>query len=535
MQGVHLRKYGVETTIDFEVYEVDGVDLRVDWVPAAADCEVMKDEGASTQCTNTATDEGSTYSIVLTATEMEAARLIFKAVDAATKVFLDKVIIIETYGDVLAMHESDLDTPIEDQVWDAILTGASHNSATSAGRRLRQLSSNVYTDGTAQAGGVNQITLAAGESSQNDIYQQSYVAIIGGTGAGQGHHILTYNGTSKIATIDDDWIVQPDATSEYIIYGAGSHDGYEEGLAQAGANGSITLQSTAETGTNRYKDSYITILSGVGAHQSRRITGYNGSSKVATVSPDWVVNPDSTSGYNITPQANAIETAKEVWDRIISKANHNVGQSAGKNLRELGVLIAAEGAVSGTPTTTVFTTNITGFDDNFFVDQVVSAYNGADQAGQGRIIVAYDGTTGVITIDEPFTTALNSGDDVVIFTLHVHPVGQIADAVLDELTSEHTIAGSVGKVLNDQARSAATIRNGAVVSGTLSTTEMTTDLTVSIADQFNGRIIIFASDTTTAALRGQATDITATTVSGSKLGFTALTTAPVVGDTFAVV
>jgi len=120
-QSVHLRKYGVQTTIDFEVYEIDGVDLRVDWVPAAADCEVMKDEGASTQCTNTATDEGSTYSIVLTATEMQAARLVLKIVDAATKAFLDKVVIIETYGNASAMHAFDLDTA--DQVV-ASVTGA---------------------------------------------------------------------------------------------------------------------------------------------------------------------------------------------------------------------------------------------------------------------------------------------------------------------------------------------------------------------------------------------------------------------------
>ncbi|HDZ20955.1 hypothetical protein LCGC14_0878540 [marine sediment metagenome] len=111
-QSTHLRKYGVQTTIDFEVYEVDGVDLRVDWVPAAADCEVMKDEGASTQCTNTATDEGSTYSIVLTATEMQAARLVLKVVDAATKVFLDKVIVIETYGNASAQHAMDFDDAV---------------------------------------------------------------------------------------------------------------------------------------------------------------------------------------------------------------------------------------------------------------------------------------------------------------------------------------------------------------------------------------------------------------------------------------
>jgi len=109
-QGIQLRKYGVEFTVDFELYEIDGVDLRTDWTPAAADCEVMKDGGAFTQCTNTATDEGSTYSIVITATEAEAARIVIKVVDAATKVFLDKVIVVETYGNASAQHAFDLDT-----------------------------------------------------------------------------------------------------------------------------------------------------------------------------------------------------------------------------------------------------------------------------------------------------------------------------------------------------------------------------------------------------------------------------------------
>ena len=110
MADVRLRKYGVQTTIDFDVYGIDGVDLNGDWVPAAADCEIMKDGGASTQCDNTATDEGITFSIVLTATEMEAARPVLKIQDAVTKVILDEVIIIETYGNAAAQHAFDLDT-----------------------------------------------------------------------------------------------------------------------------------------------------------------------------------------------------------------------------------------------------------------------------------------------------------------------------------------------------------------------------------------------------------------------------------------
>ena len=56
-----------------------------------------------------------------------------------------------------------------------------------------------------------------------------------------------------------------------------------------------------------------------------------------------------------------------------------------------------------------------------------------------------------------------------------------------------------------------------------------------VANQFLGLILKFARDTTTAALRGQATDVTASTAPGSGnvgLTFTALTTAPASGDTF---
>jgi len=85
------------------------------------------------------------------------------------------------------------------------------------------------------------------------------------------------------------------------------------------------------------------------------------------------------------------------------------------------------------------------------------------------------------------------------------------------------------------AISAGTILSGTAQTGTLSTTEMTTNLTISVNDQFNGRIIIFNGDTTTAALRRQATDITDSVTTDGKLTFTAITTAPVNGDTFIIV
>ena len=82
-----------------------------------------------------------------------------------------------------------------------------------------------------------------------------------------------------------------------------------------------------------------------------------------------------------------------------------------------------------------------------------------------------------------------------------------------------------------------------MIRGTITSGASTTSIPTSAfspagaaADQFKGRIVIFDNDTATAALRGQATDITASSNSSTPtLTVTALTTTPASGDTFSVV
>jgi hypothetical protein len=76
---------------------------------------------------------------------------------------------------------------------------------------------------------------------------------------------------------------------------------------------------------------------------------------------------------------------------------------------------------------------------------------------------------------------------------------------------------------------------GTVTSGATTTSIPTSSLdpAASATDQFKGRILLFDRNTTTANLRGQATDITAST-SGGVLTVTALSHAPVSGDTFTI-
>jgi hypothetical protein len=123
-KGPFLRKYGVAATLDFDLFEIDGVDFRVDAVHAVGDTVIMKDEAAEANTTNAFVDEGQTYSIILTATEMQAARVKVVIVDqTAPKVWLDTSFTIETYGNASAEHAFDLDTAL------VTLAAATHTGA----------------------------------------------------------------------------------------------------------------------------------------------------------------------------------------------------------------------------------------------------------------------------------------------------------------------------------------------------------------------------------------------------------------------
>lgn len=115
MAQVHLRKYAALLTtakaVTFSLFEVDGIDLRVDASFATGDVTISKDGGAEVNTTNLPVDEGKGYSLVLTLLELTASQVRISIVDqTGTKVWLDIELIVETYGNASAMHAFDLDT-----------------------------------------------------------------------------------------------------------------------------------------------------------------------------------------------------------------------------------------------------------------------------------------------------------------------------------------------------------------------------------------------------------------------------------------
>ena len=132
MSKVILRKYGEATIVPFSLFEIDGIDFKTDAVWVLGDVKLMKDEGVEANITVGFVDEGQGYSQALTAANMQFARGKVYIVDQGTKAWLDTGIYIETYGHASAQHPF-----MGEGVWDRKLTGATHNIAASAGRRLR--------------------------------------------------------------------------------------------------------------------------------------------------------------------------------------------------------------------------------------------------------------------------------------------------------------------------------------------------------------------------------------------------------------
>ncbi|MBE9573954.1 MAG: hypothetical protein IMF20_02340 [Proteobacteria bacterium] len=113
----------------------------------------------------------------------------------------------------------DIRPDIADAVWDEVLTGASHNIPTSAGRRLRQSADVlIVREETCQAGGANdEVILDPGASAVDDFYLNDIIIFIGGTGINQSRHIDSYDGATKTAVVNRDWTTNPDATTDFVI------------------------------------------------------------------------------------------------------------------------------------------------------------------------------------------------------------------------------------------------------------------------------------------------------------------------------
>jgi hypothetical protein len=169
---VWQARYGVSTKFDFKLYNADGT-LDVDEADGGTEVSLACDEGAETTATNDFVDEGTFYSITLTAAEMKCERIAVVVAATTTEVFF-----VQT-------------------------------SALDAG---------VVTYGTAQSATGTTIVLASATSFADDFLNCRTILITGGTGAGQAKPIDDWTSSSDTATVST-WTTNPDSTSVYEVYG----------------------------------------------------------------------------------------------------------------------------------------------------------------------------------------------------------------------------------------------------------------------------------------------------------------------------
>ena len=273
-------------------------------------------------------------------------------------------------SDTIGPKDTFIDSPmsqVKDDVWNE--PAINHLAAGSFGQALQ------YEDsGLAQGGAATTVTLRAGASAVTDFYKNGLISITSGTGTEQSRSITAYDGATKIATVDRAWGTNPIAGDGYVVHPAApsssltnvgiagavwdelasSHTTagsfgqalqYEDsGLAQGGAATTVTLRAGASAINDFYLNGLVSITSGTGTEQSRSITAYNGTTKIATVDRAWGTNPIAGDGYVIHPAAPSSSLtnagiAASVWDTVAA-AHLTVGST--------GAALVAGGS-GGTP------------------------------------------------------------------------------------------------------------------------------------------------------------------------------------------
>jgi hypothetical protein len=238
--------------------------------------------------------------------------------------------------------------------------------------------------------------------------------------------------------------------------------------AQAGAAGTITLQSGSSADDDFYNNTLIWISGGTGANQARFISDYVGSTKVATVNGNWVVTPDVTSTYSIfafgaLPGASAPtagEVADAVWDEL--QSGHVGAGTFGEIATEVASILVdtAEIGTAGAGLTNINLPNQTM--------DIVGSITGNLSGSVGSVTGAVGSVTGNVggTINGLTATALADFFDTDSGTTYASAVAGsvvkeiadnaggsalteagIADAVWDEVLSGHAGAGSTGEAL----------------------------------------------------------------------------------------
>jgi hypothetical protein len=225
--------------------------------------------------------------------------------DARFAVSSAKSLLISVSG-VTGVAETDVVIPLTDlNVYDAVRAGLTSlpNAAAEA------------------SGGLP--TLSAAQASNGTINANVHRWLTGTPNALQSGRVDGYLGATAAAVI-----ASASFAADTGLVPARSN------TAQAGASTSITLDASASSTTDFYKGCFIAITGSTGSGQTRLCTAYNGTTKVATVTPAWATNPTSSSTFAVIPGGSmdvqtlnfTTQTARDIGASVLLSSGTGTGQ-----------------------------------------------------------------------------------------------------------------------------------------------------------------------------------------------------------------
>jgi len=176
---------------------------------------------------------------------------------------------------------------------------------------------------------------------------------------------------------------------------------FDSGILQAASSNTATLRPSAPSAD--LTGLLIEIVRGTGKDQRPRvIMSYDGTSKVATVRPNWSTTPSTDSIYIVTypDQSNLImidgslyspEALSQFWNASIKGGTVGPGSSA-----------------------SVIQTDMTGYGAQQLKGAVLQCL-GANNYGICRAIQSYNSSTGEFTVFPAFASAPTAGDAIQAF------------------------------------------------------------------------------------------------------------------------
>lgn len=314
-------------------------------------------------------------------------------------------------------------------------------------------------DGTGYAGGTTKLQVDTVAVSGDTVAADNMEADYDGTGFNKSNSTIgtctTNTDLVSAASIAD--AVWDETISAHIANdSAAAHiSQLRSNTAQAGASTTITLDTGANATDDYYNDGWIAIIQGTGAGQTRLITDYVGSTKVATVSPAWTTNPSSDSEFLIVPSAQisgasaptAAAIADAVWDE--AQSGHTTAGTFGKYLDTEVSGVSGGGSsnpailqnttIATLASQTAFTLTAGSADDDAYNGMiiVIQDQSTSTQKAVGRIS-DYTGSTKSVTLEaDPaiFTMAVGDTVDILAVTNHITTVDTVTNQVTADVTA----------------------------------------------------------------------------------------------------